>query len=271
MPAVRRCRRRSAPSSSTNITPDPETGIGHWSEAAFLRALREGVDRAGRHLYPAFPYDHFTKLTDEDIGALYAFLMTRRAVRAPAQANRLSFPFNWRPLLAGWKLLYLTRGPAQGNEASDRGAYLVEALAHCGSCHTPRNRFGAEERSRTFAGGEAEDWHAPALNADSPAPHPWTRDQLFTYLRRGFVEPHGVAAGPMQSVDQQSRFGARRGRPGDRRLCRAHAGAGDRRAAKTKRNSCKRKPMARAAPSGVQRRRRRARRAARVPTRRPAR
>src|SRR3954454_22597636 len=90
---------------STNITPDPETGIGRWSEAAFIRSMREGVDREGHHLYPAFPYDHFTQVTDEDNRALYAFLMTREPVRAQAPANDLPFPLNVRLVLAGWKAL----------------------------------------------------------------------------------------------------------------------------------------------------------------------
>src|SRR5215831_3317741 len=122
---------------STNITPDPETGIGRWSEAAFSRAMREGVDRAGRHLYPAFPYDHFTKLTDEDVKALYAFLMTREPVRAEVPANDLTFPLNFRLAAAGWKLLFFHEGrykpDPRRDEAWNRGAYLTEAAAHCGA------------------------------------------------------------------------------------------------------------------------------------------
>ena len=92
---------------SSNITPDAETGIGRWSEAAFRRAMRSGVNREGQHLYPTFPYDHFTNVSDEDDRALYAFLMTRQPVRAPARENQLSFPFNQRFAIAGWKLLFL--------------------------------------------------------------------------------------------------------------------------------------------------------------------
>src|SRR5947209_17032374 len=131
----------------TNITPDPETGISLWSQAAFNRAMRDGVDRAGRDLYPAFPYDHFTKLADEDLTALYAFLMTREPVNAPNPGNELAFPYNVRPLLAGWKLLYLNKdvvAPDKGKSAEwNRGAYLVEALSHCGACATPAGRLGA--------------------------------------------------------------------------------------------------------------------------------
>jgi mono/diheme cytochrome c family protein len=189
---------------ATNITPDPDTGIGGWSDAAFARALQDGVRRDGAHLYPAFPYDHFTQLSADDVSAIYAFLMTRDPVRAETPANDLTFPFNIRALIAGWKLLFFTPGEFQPDATQTaeqaRGAYLVEALAHCGACHTPRNLLGAEKRSQRFAGGEAEGWHAPALNAASPAPIPWNAEQLAEYLRHGFVEPHGVAAGPMQEV-----------------------------------------------------------------------
>lgn len=189
---------------STNITPDPETGIGNWSEAAFRRSMREGVDRAGRHLYPAFPYDHFTLLTDEDDHALYAYLMSRDPVRAVAAHNELRFPFNLRIALATWKLLFLRKGPfepvASGSETWNRGAYLVEGLAHCGACHTPRNRLGAENKNDRFGGGEAEGWTAYALNHASPAPVPWDVDALYAYLRNGWQRVHGLARGPMAPV-----------------------------------------------------------------------
>lgn len=189
---------------STNITPDPETGIGRWPEAAFQRAMREGVDREGRHLYPAFPYDHFTLVTDADNRALYAFLMTRRPVSAQAPANGLPFPLNQRFVLAGWKLLFLREGPYTPDPAHDaawnRGAYLAEGLAHCGACHTPRNLLGAEETGRRFAGGDAEGWHAVPIGSGSPAPVPWTQESLFHYLRDGWHGQHGTAQGPMGAV-----------------------------------------------------------------------
>lgn len=189
---------------TTNITPDVETGLGRWSEAAFLRAMREGVRRDGAHLYPAFPYDHFTKVSPADLRAIYAFLMTREPVHAQTPSNELRFPFQFRELIAGWKLLFFRPGEFKPDPVLsavlNRGAYLVEGLAHCGACHTPRNVFGAERQDRYLGGGEAEEWHAPALSAASTAPVPWTNDQLFTYLRQGFVEPHGVAAGPMGPV-----------------------------------------------------------------------
>ncbi len=188
----------------TNITPDPETGIGRWSEAAFSRAMREGVDRRGRHLYPAFPYDHFTKLTDDDIKALYAFIMTRDAIRAQTPPNRLIFPFNIRGLIGVWKGLFFERGTFQPDTTRsaewNRGAYLANGLGHCGACHTPRNSLGAEKKNEFFAGGEAGGWHAPALNASSPSPVPWAEERLFIYLRTGLADLHAVPAGPMAPV-----------------------------------------------------------------------
>ena len=191
---------------SSNITPDSETGIGNWSEEAFRRALRDGVDRKGRHLYPAFPYDHFTHLTDDDIHALYAFIITREPAHSVPPANKLPFPYNIRSLLAAWKLLFLHRGPRSDDATKstewNKGLYLVESAAHCGACHTPRNFMGAEIKSRTFAGGVSEGWDAPALNSSSPAPKVWTADQLFTYLHTGWQAQHGGAAGPMASVTE---------------------------------------------------------------------
>ena len=189
---------------SSNITPDAETGIGRWSEAAFRRAMQSGVDREGRHLYPTFPYDHFTNVSDDDNRALYAFLMTRQPVRAPARENQLSFPFNQRAVVAGWKLLYLRHGTYQADATRsaewNRGAYLVDGLAHCGACHTPRNSLGAERTQAAFAGGDVDNWHAYAINSQSPAPVPWDAAALFQYLRHGWHPDHGVARGPMAEV-----------------------------------------------------------------------
>jgi mono/diheme cytochrome c family protein len=189
---------------SSNITPEADTGIGRWPETAFRRAMRSGVARDGQHLYPTFPYDHFTNVTDEDDEALYAYLMTRLPVHAPARENQLAFPLDQRVVIAGWKLLFLRPGsyrpePSQSAEWN-RGAYLVEGLAHCGTCHTPRNALGAERTSARFAGGEVDNWTAYPINAQSPAPVPWDADALFAYLRYGWHPDHGVARGPMAEV-----------------------------------------------------------------------
>ncbi len=189
---------------STNITPDPELGIGRWSAEAFRRAMRQGIDRDGRHLYPAFPYDSFTRATDEDLDAIYAYLMTVDPVHAVVPDNDLEFPFNVRLLLAGWNLLFLRQGELAYDERQDeewnRGAYLVEGLGHCGACHSPRNLLGAVKLNAAFAGGEAEEWYVPPLNADAVAPIPWDQLQLVNYLFDGWDEDHGIAAGPMTPV-----------------------------------------------------------------------
>ena len=189
---------------SSNITPAPGSGIGRWSEAAFRRAMRVGVTRTGRRLFPAFPYPHFAALSDADLRALYAFLMTRRPVETTQLPNELPFPLDQRWLMTFWNLLFFRPAPFRADPRHgaewNRGAYLVEGLGHCGDCHTPRNLFGAEEDRRKFAGGEAEGWTAPALDTAAPAPVRWNAAQLFDYLRRGWDKTHGAAAGPMQPV-----------------------------------------------------------------------
>jgi mono/diheme cytochrome c family protein len=141
-----------------NLTPHPEAGIGRWTEADFVRAMRHGVRPDGAHYYPAFPYPSFTKISDADLADLWAYL---RSLPANARANQphdLKLPFRWRYPIAAWNWLYFTPGPSAGNPARPpnvaRGAYLVEALGHCGECHTPRNFAGATKKDRTLAGGK---------------------------------------------------------------------------------------------------------------------
>lgn len=190
---------------STNITPDVDTGIGNWSYAAFERAMREGIHRDGRRLYPAFPYTAFARISEGDMRALYAYLMSAEPVRAPAPKTELAFPFNLRPLMAGWNLLFHRNEPFQPDPSRsvqwNRGAYLAEGLGHCSACHSPRNAFGAEKGGRAYlTGGQAEGWEAPALTSLSRAPIPWTEEDLFQYLRTGYSARHGAAAGPMAPV-----------------------------------------------------------------------
>ncbi len=190
---------------ASNITPDPDTGIGTWSEAAFRRAMHDGVDRTGGFLYPAFPYNHYTHVSDDDVTAIYAFLMTRQPVHAAAPATHLPFPFDIRPLMAGWNLLFLDHGPVPSDPAKDaawnRGHYLVEGLGHCQACHSPHNMLGAEEASHAFAGGQADGWEGPGLTAQtSPAAIAWSADALYRFLRHGLDAQHAAAAGPMGAV-----------------------------------------------------------------------
>ena len=203
---------------STNITPDRQTGIGAWSLDDFTHAMRRGVSRDGHLLYPAFPYPHFTHMTDADIAAIYAYLMSRDAVPATAPADRLMFPLGFRPLIAVWNLFFLHPGvepdgeppaptPTSTQTAAHeaqllRGRYLIDGPAHCAACHTPMNLLGAEKRDDAFGGNVIEGWQAPALTTLLRAPEPWTHDQLAAYLRTGLADQHDAAAGPMRPVTQ---------------------------------------------------------------------
>jgi nicotinate dehydrogenase subunit B len=190
---------------STNITPDGQTGIGNWSLDAFIRAMRQGISRDGHRLYPAFPYTSFRNTSDDDLKALYAYLMSQTPVRSRPPETKLAFPFSVRPLMAAWNGLFLRRNTftADATQSAqwNRGAYLVNGLGHCSACHTPRNAFGAEKTGAAFmSGGVADGWEAPALSTLSNAPVPWSEDELFGYLRHGHAPLHGVAAGPMAPV-----------------------------------------------------------------------
>ncbi len=189
---------------STNITPDPDTGIGRWTSAAFRRALSEGVARDGHLLYPAFPYIHYMRMSDEDIELAYAYLMSRTPVKVNQPANDLVFPLNFRPLLAFWNALYLRPGDgaAPGTGQVERGRYLVDTLGHCASCHSGMNLLGGE-RSPAFQGGTVDGWHAPALTRLAQGGVPWTRDELADYLQGGLSLAHGAAKGPMRPVTER--------------------------------------------------------------------
>ena len=196
---------------STNITPDVSTGIGGWSYPAFARAMRAGVGRDGRYLYPVFPYTDFSKASDADLQALYAYLMSTRPVHAAPRPNQLAFPFSLRPLMAVWNLLFHRPGEfhddPRRSKQWNRGAYLVASLGHCAACHSPRNLLGAEEvGSRYLAGGHVDGWDAPALNGTGPGPLPWTAQDFYDYLREGRSRRHGAAGGPMAAVVQELRL-----------------------------------------------------------------
>lgn len=190
---------------TTNLTPDADTGLGRWSFSAFQRAMREGVSRDGHHLYPAFPYTAFAKTSDDDLQALYAYFMSLPAVRAETPEAELRFPFGLRPLMAGWNALFHDSSPyrpvSTRSAEWNRGAYLVNGLGHCGACHTPRNAMGAEQAGAAFLSGAMVDgWEAPALTSLATSSVPWNADALYSYLRDGHAQHHGVAGGPMAEV-----------------------------------------------------------------------
>ncbi|MDG6095401.1 cytochrome c [Acetobacter sp. AN02] len=189
---------------SPNITPDPETGLGNWSEAALRRAMHYGVSRDGHHLLPAFVYDHFTKMSDADISDLYAWIMTRKPEKMTPRPNGFPLSITPRIVMAGWKMMFFTPGRYVNDPKHDaqwnRGAYLAEGASHCGSCHTPRNLAGAEKTGHAYNGSVVDGWIAPPLNATNPTPTVWTEEELFQYLRNGVAPLHGPAAGPMSPV-----------------------------------------------------------------------
>ena len=190
-----------------NITPDLETGIGQWSDAQFLNALREGVRPDGSNYFPVFPYPSFTKITDEDARAIKAYLFTQPAAKQSNRAHDVAFPFSWRFLQNGWKLLFFSPGPfrpaPERGEAYNRGAYLVTALAHCSECHTPRNWFGATQPSRFLAGtAHGPDGKAvPNITPDSETGiGKWSDDDIVTLLKDGQTPDFDFVGGAMAEV-----------------------------------------------------------------------
>jgi len=197
---------------STNITPDPQFGIGNWSEAQFAQALRKGVRPDGTHLYPVFPYTAYTKVTDEDASALFAYLKSVPASSEATPKNEMSFPFNQRWLMGLWKALFFEEGPYQPVAAQskewNRGAYLVEGLGHCSACHSPRNFLGAERSSAAMTGGTYLDrvpsgairpWSAPNLTSAASGLGEWSVEDIAAYLKQG-RNAHVSVSGPMNEV-----------------------------------------------------------------------
>jgi mono/diheme cytochrome c family protein len=187
---------------SPNISPDPETGIGEWSDEEFVAAVHEGVAPDGEWLYPAFPYAAYTYLATDDVLAIKAYLFSQPPVRNEPPENALRFPYNQRWLMRFWAMLYNPNTrfePVPERSPSwNRGAYLVEALGHCGDCHTPRTPLQSLDNRRKFSGGFAEGWRAYNISSDEETGiGSWSAADLERYLQTGRAENRGSAFGPM--------------------------------------------------------------------------
>jgi mono/diheme cytochrome c family protein len=192
---------------STNITPDKETGIGNYSDQDFLAAMHRGIRRDGARLYPAMPFTSYTYISDADALAIKAYLFSLQPVRAAAPENTLMFPFNQRWAMGFWSALFNpdTRFELDTSKSPEwnRGAYLAEALAHCGECHTPRNLAFALNNRLKFAGAVTAGWRAFNISSDkTTGVGAWRDDDLVSYLSIGHADGHGTASGPMgEAVD----------------------------------------------------------------------
>ena len=192
-----------------NITPDPETGIGRWSSADFYRALHDGVNKHGQDMYPTMPYDFYTRVTRDDIEAIYAYLRTVKPVRNDVTVNHLYFPFDQRWSMAAWRELYFSEGAYRPDLARtaawNRGGYLVEGLGHCSDCHSPRNLLGGIEKSKDFNGAVIDGWFALDLTSDiATGLGAWSVDEIATYLKTGVYRGRTTTLGPMAEVIRNS-------------------------------------------------------------------
>jgi mono/diheme cytochrome c family protein len=186
-----------------NITPDPTHGIGGWTEAEFVQALKAGIGKGGTHLFPAFPYPSYAAMTDEDAKALWAYLRTVPAVAKPNRAHEVSAPYGWRLAAWGWQKLFFDGpsappAPAGAPEPVKRGHYLANALGHCGECHSPRNRFGAVDVSRHLGGAMGPGGRIP--NITSGALAEMNDDDLMTLFETGMKPDGDMVAGEMSEV-----------------------------------------------------------------------
>lgn len=185
---------------SSNITPDKETGIGNWTEQQFADAVLNGKGPNGP-LYPAMPYTSYVKMTDQDIHDLWNYLQTVTPVKNKVIENQLAFPFNIRYLMLGWKRLFFDASQLQNDTGKsaqwNRGRYLVEGAAHCSMCHTPRNPFGAEIKSKNYTGANLQNWFAPSLRSSNVhGLGNWSEKDIVSYLKTG-SNRLTVASGPM--------------------------------------------------------------------------
>jgi mono/diheme cytochrome c family protein len=193
---------------STNITPDKATGIGNYTDAQFLSAVHRGVRRDGANLYPAMPYTSYTYMSDADALAIKAYLFSLAPIDSPNRRNDLAFPFNQRWAMRVWSALFNAnerfKADTEKSAEWNRGAYLAEALAHCGECHTPRNLAFALNNRKKFGGALTAGWRAYNISSNRESGvGAWHDEELIAYLARGHAAGHGSAAGPMgEAVDE---------------------------------------------------------------------
>lgn len=192
---------------SPNITPDKTTGIGSWSDKDFIRAMHEGIGPNGSYYFPVFPFASFTKISTHDLLAIKAYLFSLTPIKKANQANEMMWPFNWRFLQLGWRILFFRQGgydPVQQQTASwNRGAYLVQGLGHCGMCHTPLNLLGAEEKKYYLTGGFIQGYYAPNISASGLKAVP-IDDIRAVFTQNKMLRNAGVVAGPMAEVNSNS-------------------------------------------------------------------
>ncbi|HEU0290374.1 MAG TPA: cytochrome c [Burkholderiales bacterium] len=186
-----------------NITPHPQAGLGKWAEEDFVRAMRHGTRPDGANYFPAFPYPSFTRITDSDLRDLWAYLRTLPQSSQPSRAHDLGFFFSWRFLVTAWKWLYFTPGPFTNvpgvSDLVNRGAYLVQALGHCGECHTPRNFLGGPKSSRFLAGGKTPEGK-DVSNLTPTGLKKWSDKDLTDFLTSGLTPDGDVPSEAMGEV-----------------------------------------------------------------------
>ncbi|WP_413528833.1 c-type cytochrome [Rahnella inusitata] len=193
----------------TNISSDKEFGIGNWTDEEFVRAVREGVGKEGQQLYPAMPYDSFTKMKRDEVLAIKAYLMSQPAVHSAGPQTDLSFPFNQRWGMRVWKWFNFDKGELKNDPSKsadwNRGAYLVEALEHCGTCHTPRTLTMGMDNDKALSGGDLGAWTAFNITPDKNAGiGNWSQEELVAYLKTGFVAGKASASGAMAEAIEHS-------------------------------------------------------------------
>ena len=195
--------------SSPNITPDPDTGIGGWTDPQFFAAVHDGLGKSGEYLYPVMPFTSYTKMPRGDVLAIYAYLKSLKPVYAPRAPSHMEFPFNVRTGMIAWRELFFRPGvfvpDPKESAVWNRGAYLVEGPGHCGECHSPRNILGATQTDDSLAGGLVGHWLAPNISSDPKwGIGDWTIPQIVTFLKTGATKTKGVAFGPMREVVHDS-------------------------------------------------------------------